>query len=74
MLPGKVVSRALGVFMAGMGLFMAVSLYQDVSAAEGQEAAAPGKGPPLGLTDTGDRLAVTAALGVVRGRDVSCSN
>ncbi len=64
-LPGSVVARALGVFMAGMGLFMGVSLYQDLATPELQEAAAVVHGPKVGLTETNERLAITAALGLV---------
>jgi hypothetical protein len=64
--PGWIVSRAMGVVMIGMSLVMAVTLWGDLKP---QEAAAVEPVPAprrVGLTETNERIAITAALGVVR--------
>ena len=73
-LQGKYISRALGLFMLGMGSFMAFTLYEayDAEAKLEEESKAGLKSPdagvvPAGLTSSPGRLATTVALGVVVG-------
>ena len=76
-LQGKYISRALGLFMLGMGSFMAFTLYEaydaeaklEVESKSGLESPDAGAAAivPAGLTASPGRLATTVALGVVVG-------